>query len=66
MERNHLYNFGRGYYEEQFCDGPVVQEEMLFKRFLIKSSDGPPVQWSETICAILKEGIKGNIHEKLY
>ena len=26
----------------------------------------PPVQWSGTIYAILKEGIIGNIHVKLY
>ena len=39
---------------------------MLFKRFLIWSSDGPRVQWSGTIYAILKEGIMGNIHGKLY
>ena len=45
--------------------GPVVQE-MLFKRSLILSSGGPPVQWSRTIYAILKEGIMGNIHMKLY
>ena len=45
--------------------GPMVQE-MLFKRFLILSSGGPPVQWSKTIYAILEEGIMGNIHEKLY
>ena len=46
--------------------GPVVQEEMSFKRFLIWSSGNPPVQWSGIIYAILKEGIMGNIHVKLY
>ena len=46
--------------------GPVVQEEMLFKIFLSWRSGGPPVQWSGTIYAILKEGIMGNIHVKLY
>ena len=39
---------------------------MSFKRFLIWSSGGPPVRWSRTINAILKEGILGNIHVKLY
>ena len=39
---------------------------MLFKIFLVLSSGGPPVQWSKTINAILKEGIMGNIHVKLY
>ena len=46
--------------------GPVVQEEMLFKRFLIWRSGCPPVQWSGTIYAILKEGTMGKIHVKLY
>ena len=49
-----------------FKFGSVVQEEMSFKRFLIWSSGDPPVQWSKTICAILKEGIMGNTHVKLY
>ena len=45
--------------------GSVVQE-MSFKRFLIWSSGSPPVLWSGTIYAILKEGFMGNIHVKLY
>ena len=70
-ELNHLSNFGRGYYSEQFCEnyfefGPVVQEDMSFKRFLIWSSGGPPVWWSKIIYAILKEGIISKIHVKLY
>ena len=39
---------------------------MVFKRFLIWSYGRPPVQWSKTIYAILKESIMGNIHVKLY
>ena len=39
---------------------------MPFRRFLIWSSGGHPVQWDETIYAILKEGIMGNIHVKLH
>ena len=39
---------------------------MPFKRFLSLSSDDPPVQWSRTIYAILKEGSMGNIHVMLY
>ena len=35
------------------------------KRFLIWSSGRPPVQWSGTIYAFLKEGIMGNSHVKL-
>ena len=46
--------------------GSVVQEKMSFKRFLIWSSGSPPDRWSGTIYAILKEGIMGNIHVKLY
>ena len=69
-EHYHLCNFGSGYYEKQFGNyyefGLVVQEKMSFKRFLIWSSGDPPVQWSGIIYAILKEGIMGNIHVKLY
>ena len=39
---------------------------MLFKIFLTWSSGGFRVQWSRTIYAILKEGIMGIIHVKLY
>ena len=45
--------------------GPVVQET-LFKRYLIWSSGGPPVQWIRTIYATLEEGIMGYIHVKLF
>ena len=38
---------------------------MLLNRFLIWNSGGPPVRWSRTIYAILKEGIMGNIHVTL-
>ena len=71
-EHNHLCNFGRGYYEEQFCEiilnlgHAVVQEAMSFKRFPIWNSGGPPVRWSGPIYAILKEGIMGNIYVKFY
>ena len=43
----------------------MVQEKLL-KRFLIWGSGGLPVHWSRTIYAILKEGIIGNIHVKLF
>ena len=39
---------------------------MSFKIFRIWSSGSPPVWWSRTIYVILKEGIMGNIHVKLY
>ena len=44
----------------------MVQEEIAFQRFITCSSGGPPVLWSRTIYAILKEDIIGNIHVKLY
>ena len=43
--------------------GSVVQ--MSFKRFLIWCSGSPPVKWSETICAILKESIMENNSVKI-
>ena len=110
MERTHLCNFIRGYYEDKFCEiilnlgqwfrrchlkdfssgalaallfsgvepfvqfwkraswgtfmwsyikfGPVVQE-MSFKRFLIWSSGGPPVQWSRAIMQFWKRASWG-------
>ena len=45
--------------------GSVVQE-MSFKICLIWSFGRPPVWCSRTIYAILKDGIMGNIHVKLY
>ena len=64
-EHKHFCNFVGG---EQFCFefGSVVEEEMSFKRFLVWRSGDPPVKWSRTIYAILKESIMGNIHMKLY
>ena len=69
-ERNHLWNFGRRYHEEQFCElfwiCTTVVQEMSFTRFLIWSSGGPHVQRSETVCAILVEGIMWNNSVKLF
>ena len=39
---------------------------MSFKRFLIWSSGGPPVQLSKTIYAISKKGIMGNIYVQFF
>ena len=44
-----------------FKFGPVVQEEMPFKIFLIWSSGNPFVWRSRTISALLIAGIKGTI-----
>ena len=62
-----LCNFGRVYYEKQFCEiilnlGQSFRRKCRLKYFTW-SSGGPPVRWSETIFAISKEV---NIHVKLY
>ena len=66
-----MCNFSRGYLEEQFCEiifnlDQWFRRRCRLKRFLIWSSGGPHVQQSGTIYAILKEGIMGNIHVKIY
>ena len=62
MEQNSLCNFGRGHYEEHFCE--IIFEylpgDVLFKYFSIFSSGSHFVQ-SCTICAILVEGFMVNI-----
>ena len=71
VDWNHLGNFGRRHHEKQSCE-IILNLDHWFKRkcclkvFLILSSSSPLVQWSGTIYAILKEGIMGNIHVKLY
>ena len=68
---NLLCNFDVGYQEEQFY-GFIINLNQLFRRchlkvfFLIWSFGSPPVQWSGTICAILKEGNMRKINVKLY
>ena len=69
-ERNHLCNFGRGCYEEQFCElilnlGQCFRTRRRLKDFL-SSALVALLLGSKSICAILKEGIMGNIHVKLY
>ena len=69
-EQNHLCNFGRGYYEEQFFE-IILNLDQWFRRcclkiFLIWSSGSPFVQRSGTICAIFIEGIKRNNCLKLF
>ena len=69
-ERNNLYNFGRGCYQEQFCEIILNLGQWLKRRCCLKdyiwSSGGPTFRWSKPIYAILKEGIMGNGHVKLY
>ena len=64
-EHNHLCNFGKEYYEEQFCEiilnlDQWFRRKCLLKIFLIWSSGGPFVQLGGTICEIWVEGIKRN------
>ena len=61
-ERNHLCNFGKGHYEKQFCEiilnlDQWSRSRCCLKIFFIWSSGGPFGQQSETVCAILVEGI---------
>ena len=69
-EWNLLCNFGRRYHARgtflcnNFDFGPVVQEEMSFRIFLIWSSGGLCVCCSRTIYAVLVEGIIRNLHVK--
>ena len=54
-EQNHLCNFGRGYYEEQFCEIILTLDKWfrsrwLLKIFLIWSCGGPFVQRAEQLC----------------
>ena len=63
-KRNHLCNFGRGYQEKQFGE-IILNLEQPFRRcllmtFPIWSSVGSFVQQTETICAVLVEGIMRN------
>ena len=51
-QRNHLCNFGKGYYEEQFCE-LILNLDKWFRRchlkiFLIWSSGHPFVQRTES------------------
>ena len=68
-EQNHLCNFGRGCYEKQFCE-IILNLGLWFrcqiKDFLSGALVAPPVRWSGIIYAILKEGIIGSIHVKLF
>ena len=57
---NQLCNIGKRHHQEQSCE--IILD--LDQRF--RSSDIPPVQWSGTIYAILKEGIMGNVRVKKY
>ena len=63
--------FSRGRYEEHFCELILnlhlwIRRRCLLKILLIWSSGSPFVKRSETIGAILVEGIKRNNFVKLF
>ena len=64
-ECNYLCNFDRGYYEEEFCE-IILNFGQWFRRCCLKDFLSGALAESRTIYAILKEGIIGNIHVKLY
>ena len=66
-----IFFFVIGCQEEQFCEIILNLDQWLRRRchlkyFFIWSSGSLHVPWRGSICAILKEGIMGNIHVKLY
>ena len=67
---NHLFNYGKGYYEEQFCEIILNLGQWFRRRCCLNISYlelwGPPVGWSVNIYAISEEGYMGNIHVKLF
>ena len=69
-EQNHLCNFGRGHYEEQFCEiilnSGQWSRRCRLKDFLSGALAALLFSGVEKIYAILKEGIMGDIHVKLY
>ena len=69
-ERNHLCNIDKGLPEEQFCEIILnmcqwFRRRCHFKDFL-SGALVAPLFGNGSIYAILKEGIMGNIHIKLY
>ena len=61
-ERNHLCNFERGYYEEQFCEIIMNLDQSFRRRFLLKDISylklgGPFVQQSEPFVQFWKRAL---------
>ena len=59
------------HHEKQYCEiifnlGQRFRRRSCLKDFLSGSSASPPVCWSRTIYAVLKEGIMGNTLVKLF
>ena len=70
-ECNHLCNFSRGHYEEQFCEiilnlGQWFRRRCHLKDFLSGALAALRFSRAEPFMKILKEDIMGNIHVKLY
>ena len=68
-EENHLCNFGRGHYEEHFCEiilnlDQWFRKKCCLKAFVIYSSGGPFVQQNGTSCVVLDKGIMRYISMK--
>ena len=61
VECNYLSNFGKGFYEEQICE-IILNMGQWFRRNFLSGT------LMALLCggAILKQGIIGNIHVKLY
>ena len=68
-EQNHFCNFGRGCYEEQFREVILNLGQWVRRCGLKDSLSGALAALlfgDETMYAILKEGIIGNIHVKYF
>ena len=69
VERYRLGNFGKGHYEEHFCEN-ILNLDQWFRCcssiYLILSSVGHLVQRSRTVWAILVKGIMRIISIKLF
>ena len=65
-EPNQLSNFGKRYYEEQFCEIILKLSQWFRRRCRLKDFSSGALAALLLIYAILKEGIMGNIHVKLY
>ena len=66
-----MCNYERGHHGQHSCEVTRNSDQWFRRRcclkdFLSGALAAPFVQQSRTICAILKEGIMGNIHVKLY
>ena len=60
-EQNHLCNSSREHHEEQFYESISSLGQWFRRRCCLKD-----FMWSGTIYTIMKKGIIGNIHVKLY